>query len=297
MSALDRALTTARPPTVVVRASQLFTVALIASFSLAIVTGWAIGGGWKLIDMDVYWTAAQQWRATGNPYTVTAMTTDHTVFRYAPWFAAVWVPLTYLPRPVVDIGWSVILLGAAVAAVMPVLRAYGRRAVPLATLMLGLLVGMAASGNVQPLLIAWLAWGIDRRSGPLWIALAASLKAVPILYAIVFIGRRQWWRAVATVALTALLTAPMLLFQLPPLVTAFGGSNSLSNVSLALWAAVATAAIVVAIILAFRRSRYAWLATGAAVVLALPRLFLYDTTFILPGVAETADTPGPRHAS
>jgi hypothetical protein len=171
------------------------------------------------------------------------------------------------------------------------------RAVPFATLMLGLLVGMAASGNVQPLLVAWLVWGVERRSGPLWIALAASLKAVPLLYAIVYIGRRQWWRVAATVVVTALLTAPMLLFQLPPLVTDFGGSNSLSNVSLALWAAVAASAIVVAIFLAFRRSRYAWLAAGTAVVLALPRLFLYDTTFILPGVAEGADSPAPRQPS
>jgi hypothetical protein len=271
----------------VIRAARLLSIGLIASFSLAIVTGWAIGGGWKLIDMDVYWTAGQQWRATGSPYTLTATTTDHTVFRYAPWFAALWVPLTYLPRPLIDVGWSLVLVVAATTAVIPVLRAYGTRAVPFAMLMLGLLVGMAASGNVQPLMIAWLVWGVERRSGPLWIALAASLKAVPLLYVIVYAGRRQWWRAAATLVLTALLTAPMLLFDLPPLVTDFGGSNSLSNISLWLWAFVAAAAIVVSAALAFRGSRYAWLATGAAVVLTLPRLFLYDTSFILPGIAES----------
>ena len=280
-------------PQLVIRFARLLSVALIASFSLAIVTGWAIGGGWKLIDMDVYWTAAQQWRATGNPYALTATTTDHTVFRYAPWFAALWVPLTYLPRPVVDVGWSLVLVAAAIAAVIPILRAYGSRALPLATLMLGLLIGMAASGNVQPLLVAWLVWGMERRSGPFWIALAASLKAVPLLYVIVYLGRRQWWRVVLTLALSAVLTGPMLLFELPPLVTDFGGSNSLTNVSLVLWAAVAVGALGVALVLAFRRSRYASLATGAAVVLALPRLFLYDTTFVLPGVAEShADDTG-----
>ncbi len=171
-----------------------------------------------------------------------------------------------------------------------------RRALPLAILMAGLLIGMAASGNVQPLMVAWLVWGVERRSGPLWIGLAASLKAVPLLYVIVYVGRRQWWRASATLALTAILTAPMLLFPLPPLVTDFGGSNSLSNISPVLWALVAAAAIAVALFLALRRSRYAWLATGAAVVLALPRLFLYDTTFILPGIAESGEDSAPTTA-
>jgi len=107
--------------------SRLIALCLIASFSLAIVLGWAVGGGWKLIDMDVYWTAGKQWRISGNPYTLAAGATEHTVFRYSPWFAGLWVPLTYLPRPVVDVAWSVLMLGAAFAAVLPILARFGWR--------------------------------------------------------------------------------------------------------------------------------------------------------------------------
>jgi len=113
--------------------SRLIALCLIASFSLAIVLGWAVGGGWKLIDMDVYWTAGQQWRISGNPYTLAAGATEHTVFRYSPWFAGLWVPLTYLPRPVVDVAWSVLMLGAAFAAVLPILARFGWRGAPFAT--------------------------------------------------------------------------------------------------------------------------------------------------------------------
>ena len=42
--------------------------------------------------------------------------------------------------------------------------------------------------------------------------------------------------------------------------------------------------MIVAYLLA--RTRYAWLAAGVAVAMALPRAFIYDITFLLPGLSE-----------
>jgi hypothetical protein len=249
---------------------------------------WA-AGDWHLHDMNVYWTAGEQWRLTGNPYTALPTADADSVFRYAPWFAALWVPLTLLPRLLVNIGWSGMLIVCAFTAVWPLVRTAGRSALPLGLLMWGILFGMAAIGNAHGLMIAWLVWGAERRSGPLWIALAASLKVVPILYVLIYVGRRQWDRAAATVALTALLVAPIFLFERPSLATEFGVSNSLWSIAPWLWLAVLPVALVTAIVFAVRWNRVAWPAIGAISNLVLPRLFIYDVTLILPGLAETIE--------
>ena len=72
----------------------------------------------------------------------------------------------------------------------------------------------AAYGNVQPLLVLALLWGAPRRSGPIWVALAASLKLDPILLVVVYAGRGEWARAAWTLAITAALVLPMLAFDL-----------------------------------------------------------------------------------
>jgi hypothetical protein len=269
------------------RLARTVVLAIIVAITIVNVV-WAIGD-WHLHDMNVYWTAAEQWRQTGNPYTTLPTTDDSSVFRYAPWFAGLWVPLTLLPRLLVNIGWSGILIIAAFAAVWPLLRTAGKSGLPLTLLMWGILFAMAAGGNVHGLMVAWLVWGAERRSGPLWIALAASLKVVPILYVLIYIGRRQWDRAAATVVLTALLVAPILLFERPSLVTEFGVSNSLWNIAPWLWLAALPVALVVAIVFAVRWNQVAWPAIGAIGNLVLPRLFIYDVTLILPGLAETIE--------
>lgn len=247
---------------------------------------WAVTD-WHLHDMDVYWTAASQWRVTGNPYTLIAGVNDNSVYRYAPWFAALWVPLTELPRLTVNVAWSAALIITSFTAVWPLMRTGGRAVTLLGILMWGILFGMAAGGNVQGLMVAALVFGAERRSGPIWIALATSLKVVPILYVLVYAGRRQWDRVLATLAITALLVAPMFLFERPPLASEFGLSNSLWNIAPWLWIATLPVAIGVAVVVAFRWNRFAWPALGAVCNLVLPRLFLYDVTFMLPGLAET----------
>jgi hypothetical protein len=153
--------------------------------------------------------------------------------------------------------------------------------------MFGIFFGMAAGGNVHGLMIAWLVFGVERRSGPVWIALAASLKAVPILYVLVYAGHGEWRKVGETLLLTTILVAPMLLFERPALASEFGLSNSLAQIHPAIYVGLATASVAVAVWVVFRRRRFAWLATGAATYFCLPRVFLYDVTFILPGIAET----------
>ncbi len=267
----------------------MLTVAISLVVAVAVVGGWALGGGWKLLDMDVYWNAALAWRETGNPYAMGPGVTDHTVYRYAPWFAAAWIPITLLPRDVADVAWSTILVAASLGCVAPLARGRGAARLALAMLMGGLLIGISASGNVQPLLVAGLAWGIDRRSGPIWVGLAGSLKVVPILFVLVYLGRREWGRAGLSVLIAAVLWLPLFAFDRPAVLTSFdygGASGSLATLSPVLWAGAAIVAIGAALWLAIRRSRYASLAAGTAAILALPRLFLYDVTLLVPAAVR-----------
>lgn len=57
----------------------------------------------------------------------------------------------------------------------------------------GILLAASASALV-PLIVAALVLGVERRTGPPWIAFAASLKAVPILFVVTYLGRREWVR-------------------------------------------------------------------------------------------------------
>lgn len=234
-------------------------------------------------DMDAYWEAAERLRAGERLYRP-GVETDSDLYRYAPWFAFAWVPLTYLPKEAVLLGWMALCLGAAIIAVAPLLRQGPAGWAALAFLLPFQLEG-AAFGNVQPLLVLALLWGAPRRSGPLWIALGASLKGVPIALVLVYAGRGEWRRALVTVGLTAILVAPMLLFDLSGYSTAIGaGQQSLLTVTPLLFGV----AVVVALAGAFAaaRTRYAWVVGSLAMMLALPRFLLYEISFAVVGLAR-----------
>ena len=233
-------------------------------------------------DMDAYWNAAMRLRE-GQPLYAPGAPTDSDLYRYAPWFAAAWIPLTFLPKSAVLLAWMAICLGAAIATVAPLLWRG-----PAGWATIGLLLPFqlegAAYGNVQPLLVLALVWGVSRRSGPLWVALAASLKVTPLLLALVYAGRGEWRRAALALLLAAILVAPMLLFNLSGYSTEIGGGQmSLLTVSPVLWGVVAAAAVAATWMLA--RTRYAWLAGAVAVTLALPRFLLYEISFLVAGLA------------
>jgi hypothetical protein len=241
---------------------------------------------WTLSDAAAYWNAGLRLRDGAPLYPVLANVDASEVYRYAPWFAWLAVPFTYLPVPVAGALWSAVLLAASGLALVPLARAKAWVAV---AFFAPILVGISAVGNVHPLLIAPLVWSVERRSGPFWIGVAASLKVFPVLFALVYLGRRQWARAVAALAVTALLWAPALLYDLHGYATEAGQAASLVSVPV-LWAVVVGAAI--GLTLRMAPGRFGWLAAAVSVVLALPRLFVYDVTYLMVGVlARRAEAP------
>ena len=133
--------------------------------------------------------------------------------------------------------------------------------------------------------MATLAFGITRRSGPLWVAIAASLKGAPILWVLTYVAHRDWRRVAASVAVTAVLIAPLLLFGLNGYTTNPGASYSFYYyVSPLAWAIAAIASTAVALLLAWRRSRYVWVAAALAVMLVPPRTHVTYATFLLVAV-------------
>jgi hypothetical protein len=149
-----------------------------------------------------------------------------------------------------------------------------------------ILVGISAIGNVQPLLVAALVLGVERRSGPLWIAAAASLKAIPILLVVTYLGRGEWVRAGTTIVLTGVLVSPMLLHDLSNYPVGADAAAFLIQWPI-IYVVVVAAGILVSLRLA--RARHAWLASSTTTALALPRFFVYDVTFLMPAVLGAAD--------
>ena len=262
---------------------------LVAAAVLGLSIAWLIWtfNGFSLSDAHAYRVAAERLLAGDDLYQPAA--TQGEAFRYAPWFAAAWVPIAALPRAVGDALWAIALVAASVVAVLPLMKRPDLAPRLLAILGGTMLLWTAARGNVHPLLMMALVHGIDRRSGPIWVALAASLKAVPILFVLVYLARREWWRAAWTVAITAALVAPMPLLGWEPGTVQAGESISLYYlVSPLAWLAGAAAAGVLALIVAWRIPRYAAPAAAGAAILALPRLLLYDLTYLLVGADQAS---------
>lgn len=242
-------------------------------------------------DVSAYWGAAERLRA-GGPLYASGAANASDLYRYAPWFAYAWVPLTFLPREAVTAGWVGLMIAAALVSVVPLL-VRGPTGWAAFAVLAPLQLEGAVFGNVQPLLVLMLLWGVERRSGPLWIALGASLKGVPVLLAVVYAGRGEWWRAGLAAMLSAALVAPAFLFDLSRYSTQPGPNQlSLAAISTPLYLLVGVAAVVAAFLLA--RTRYAWLAGAVAMIGALPRLLTYEIGFALVGLVQP---PSSRPAS
>lgn len=266
--------------------------------ALGIIGGMAIANvvssiqTWPMGDVQIYWEAGERIRSGEPLYPGDA---PFRSFRYAPWFAWMWAGFSFLPYWLVAIVWEVALLVACVAVAIPFLRS-GVIGLAFAGIMVPLLFAVSAGGNVQALLVVSLLYGIDRRTGPLWIALAASLRATPILFVAVYAARREWGRFWLTLGLTALLVAPMLWDDPMTLVTGVAGREpGLLSFSPLAFAVVAGASVAITAWLAWRRSPYTILGAATAAVLASPKLFGYDVTTFLAvhpdGEDRTTDNP------
>jgi hypothetical protein len=239
-------------------------------------------------DVAAYWEAAERLRS-GQPLYAAGAANAPDLYRYAPWFAAAWIPLTFLPRDAVTAAWVGLMLAAALVSLVPLLRAGPPGWAALAIFAPTQIEG-AIYGNVQPLLVLILLWGVERRSGPLWIALGASLKAVPLVLAVVYAGRGEWARAGLTAGLTILLVAPTFLFDLSAYTINVGPrQESLAGISAFLFVPVAVAAVAATWFQA--RTRFAWLAGGLAMILTLPRYLDYQIGFLLVGLARRPTSP------
>ena len=261
--------------------TKLFSLAICIGVGLAFLVSNVVS--WDLEDMDAYWNAAVRLRDGLPLYPAVPDPGAADVFRYSPWFAWLWVPLTSLPKAAVQIGWSALLLSSIPIAIGPILRHRSAAAICLAALTGGLLVRTASTGNVHALLIGLLVWAAGRRSGPLWIAVAASLKVAPLAYGLVYAGRRECRRAATTLLLTAALVVPVLLYDLSDYPTEARGSLSLLSIAgpvpFIVLAAIATVAA-----FGLARTRYAWVAASVAVLALTPRLELYGLTYLLVGL-------------
>jgi hypothetical protein len=238
---------------------------------------------WNPADAGAYYDAAAR-LTRGQPLYPVVHPEAHEVYRYAPWFAFAWIPLTTLPRDVALHAWSLAMLVCSGLAVWPLLRSPSWTGVALAALVGQTLVETAMFGNAHPAVVALLVWTAGRRSFPAWVGLAASVKLVPLAIALVWAGRGRWQSAVVAIVVTALLFLPMLLFDLSNYVTDPGtGLLSLYAISPALWLAAAGAALVVTVWLAARGSRYAWVAASVLMFLGPPRVVLSYLAFIVVG--------------
>ena len=268
------------------------TVALAVIIAIGIFNLYIAFTSWTLSDAGAYWQAGLRLRAGEPLYPALASAEGSEIYRYAPWFAWLTVPWTFLPEWLAGVLWSTVLLGASALALMPLVRL---RMWLLVALFGPILVGISAVGNVQPLIVAALVLGVERRSGPLWIALAASLKIFPLLLALVYAGRRQWRAFAATIAITALLWLPaVILYDLTSYPVSAGEAGALFTYP-AIYFAVVGIAMGAAFALA--RTRWGWLTGATAVIVSLPRLFVYDVTYLMLGVkpaAAPAEPPLPK---
>jgi alpha-1,2-mannosyltransferase len=250
-------------------------------------------------DADAYWLAAQRLRE-GLPL-YSGPTGDETqIYRYAPWFAYAWLPLTYLSQSAAFTIWRAILLVASAAAVWPLVRRPTPATATLALLVFGLLVSNLPAANVTALLVGALAISLRTRAGPVVIGLAASFKLFPILFVAGYLAERRWRAAAVATGVTALLWLHLLAFDLSAYPTSVGGSSfflggtSLYRLSPIVWglAAVALGALLVALIV--RRSRWTWLAVGAVIPTVVPRVWIPDAAYVVvgaPPVLEVSRSP------
>jgi hypothetical protein len=266
------------------RLAQRIVVGLV--FGYALIAVWQVLGSWGFEDVDAYWDAALRLRSGEPLYPAGVDPDNYRVFRYAPWFAWLWVPLTYLPREAVEAAWGLILGAAGLAVLVALLRRRSAAAVALALLLLPWMLSLVLVGNVQPLVVAMLGFGVSRASGPLWVGIAASLKAVPALWALVFVARREWLRFAAAALVTLVLSASFLLHDTSGYVTDPGrsGMSLYYYYGPAAWVAGAVASTAVALFLAWRRSDWVWPAVAVAAMLLAPRSHVTYTTFLAIGL-------------
>ncbi len=271
-------------PTFLARGARVLALAILTGIGISHVV-FAIRD-WPLHDMDVYLAAATRLRDGRELYVAGDVAVNS--FWYAPWYAVAWIPLTYLPREVVAVGWSAVLVAATALVGWQLARRGGWGPV-LALLVTPPLFAVSAGGNIQPLMLLALLVGFHRSWGPVAVAAAASMKFTPILLVAAYVARREWWKAAVSLVIAGLLLLPGYLMGITRAGVQSGAAPSLLGVSPVVYGVVVAAALA-SVLLVPRR--FALLSTATAAVLALPRLFVYDVTLLAVAAAPDPEAPG-----
>jgi len=281
-------MTISRGRVISARGQRVFqAIALGLGIGLALAS---IRAGILWTDGQVYWMAAERLRAGESLYPA-AGDPEVAFYKYAPWFAWVWVPLTYLPEPMVAGGWTIAMLAAWA---MPLRAAMGAgwRGRTVVFLAAPPLLVAALGGNVQPAVIAALWAWLDRRWGPAAVGCAASLQVFPILFTVIYAARRQWWRAGVAVALGALLWLPALAYGIEDYPEVIGGVFSLWRISPAAYV------VVVVLLAGWTWSAQRWSAASLLVLAATGARFIpYHLGYLLCSFPRPALEDGQATAS
>jgi hypothetical protein len=251
-------------------------------------------------DADAYWLAAERLRGGQSLY-AGGVTDETEIYRYAPWFAFAWVPLTYLGYDGAMFAWRAILLIATAAAVWPLVRRPTPAGVTLAILLGGILVSNLPAANVTPLIVGTLVASLQTRLGPLVLGMAASLKIFPILFIGGYLAERRFVAAAVSAVVMSVLWLHVLAFPVGAGAARLGdadfysGGVSLITVSPILWLGVAAWLALVVLRFTAERSPWVWLAAAAAIPLAVPRVWIPDGSYLLVGAAQLGHARGRRH--
>lgn len=268
------------------RLARLLTMGIAIGWLAYVAASWLLL--WNPADAGAYYDAAVRLR-DGQPLYISINPEAHEVYRYAPWFAYAWIPMTSLPRDLALHAWSLAMLACSGIAIWPILRLRTPAAVALAALLGAFLVETAMFGNAHPLVVALLVVTATRSAFPVAVGIGASIKLVPILFVGVWLGRREWRPALIAVATAAILWSHALLFDVSGYVTDPGtGLLSLYAISPVLWFAVSAVSAAMALLLVMRRSSWAWVAVAVLLFVGPPRVVLSYLAFLAPAVVLTA---------
>src|SRR2546428_7330786 len=163
-------------------------------------------------DADAYWHAALRLR-DGLPLYGGPRGDETEIYRYAPWFAFAWIPLTYLGQANAYLAWRALLTAASVVAVWPLVRRPTPASVTLAVLLGGLLVSSLQAGNVTPLIVGMLVAGVQTKVGPVLLGLAGSLKLFPLAFVAGYAAERRWLAAGVAIAVATMLWLNVLAYD------------------------------------------------------------------------------------
>jgi hypothetical protein len=277
-------------------------------FALAVVG--SLAGAWvfvmhlmgdPLADAHAYYLAGQRLNA-GLPLYEQPGATIADTYVYPPLLAILFRPLALLPMPVALAIWEGVIVAALAVTLWPARR---DRRLLLALGILALPVGWAvAIGQGEVVVAALLSLGT-----PLTVALAGHLKLFPWLAAVVWFATRDRRRVMRFVGWTLVLLAVQVVLApaatldylklgwLSPIL----GVRSVSPFVIHPIAYVAVVGVLAVATFRYARTPAGWPLAVALVVLAYPRLLLYQLTTLLAafgGPARHADVTAeePRPA-